>query len=437
MTNNRQPIKVRKIPLPQGANLPVSVGGFDSMPQLYLDLLENKDKVKQDVVNKLYVPPAHPPRRVERKDFSAPLSKRLDQLLKVKSPVLPPLPVIRDVRESDSDSSQESDLTSRSEDIHSQRSILSDSASIDAESAEVETSPPIMRRITEPPRLEKFQRDEMFHSPRSTSQRDEYERPERPERDEYERPVLSPQQRFEKIYTKRPSVHPARGGLPPSLDDLNVRSAKVIPKFDNIDTGEADIQKRELLGRLDRTRKQYPELDIPEFSVHSDYKAIKRTFDSVHKNLQIDDNVMQYKMYMKVGFMMMETIMGKWMGLPMDGFSAAQVRNMVRYEKLLVEIGEKSYVDEASQLPVELRLLWVMITQACFFLGGNMFKLKFGGDFSSIAQNTQPTGGMGGMGASNMGSMGGSRMPSHIVPPKRKMKGPKFNINDLLDLSKE
>ena len=55
----KQNIKVVKVPLnPDEKAASNKMQVFPRMPRLYLELLENKAKIKQDLIDKEYVPPA-------------------------------------------------------------------------------------------------------------------------------------------------------------------------------------------------------------------------------------------------------------------------------------------------------------------------------------------------------------------------------------------
>ena len=49
-------IKIVKVPLPQKEKITNNKKNFPKMERLYLELLENKSKIKQDLINKEYVP---------------------------------------------------------------------------------------------------------------------------------------------------------------------------------------------------------------------------------------------------------------------------------------------------------------------------------------------------------------------------------------------
>ena len=54
MTKNN--IRIVKIPIPENEKPSNNLQVFPKMPRLYLELLENKSKIKQDLINKDYVP---------------------------------------------------------------------------------------------------------------------------------------------------------------------------------------------------------------------------------------------------------------------------------------------------------------------------------------------------------------------------------------------
>ena len=91
----------------------------------------------------------------------------------------------------------------------------------------------------------------------------------------------------------------------------------------------------------------------------------------------------------------------------MEGFTQQQLLSMSSYDKLLIELGEKSYVPEQSKWPVEIRLLILIVVNAAFFLVSKMIMKKAGDGISKMMNNIK-------------------------IPPKteNKMKGP-VDIDDL------
>jgi len=103
----------------------------------------------------------------------------------------------------------------------------------------------------------------------------------------------------------------------------------------------------------------------------------------------------------------------------MHGFTKHQIMNMNSYEKLLVELGEKSYVPGDSDWPVELRLLLLIVVNAAFFLGGKLLQNKTGSNIFGMIESMGNTVNTSGNVANNI--------------KKRKMKGPEIDLDELPD----
>jgi hypothetical protein len=134
------------------------------------------------------------------------------------------------------------------------------------------------------------------------------------------------------------------------------------------DAKDEDDKKRELLFKFKRLKKTYPKADIPHFDMMSNHENMKRTYDSTMKNLAIDSTVETYKSYLMMGFMGCEIVLGK-VGFDMEGYTQQQTLYMNKYEKLLIELGEKSYVPASiNKWPVEIRLMALVLFQTTIFI---------------------------------------------------------------------
>lgn len=139
-------------------------------------------------------------------------------------------------------------------------------------------------------------------------------------------------------------------------------------------------KKQEYIWRFYIMKKQYPNVETPLFNEHSDLNLMKATYDRTKRELYLDDTIQNYRSYIMAGFVGMEYICTQLIGINLTGYAQSQMRSMNHYDRLLIELGEKSYNSWGSDLPVEIRLLGMIIFQAGLFFVGN--KLSDGkGDF--------------------------------------------------------
>lgn len=189
---------------------------------------------------------------------------------------------------------------------------------------------------------------------------------------------------------------------------------------------QEEEEKREMLFKFEMLKKSYPQANIrQDFTVKSDLNTIKTAYEMSVRRLSMDTTVEKYKSYLMAGFMATEYAFGHFLGLDMQGYTQQQILQMNQYEKLLIELGEKSYVpDGVSKFPVEVRLLFLVLMNAAIFVGSKMLMAKTGANllnmvnsmnsFSNGQKPQMP------MGNANAGPVMG----------KRKMRGPTINVND-------
>lgn len=160
---------------------------------------------------------------------------------------------------------------------------------------------------------------------------------------------------------RQPSNHP------PTLKEIEAREGQKDLRENHNDENEED-KKRELMFKLELLQKQYPTTSIPQYTMRSDYRSMRKTYDIVIKQLNVDSSVETYKNYLVGGFMVCEVGMGH-LGFDMEGFTQQQLLTMHTYEKLLIELGEKSYVPKGlERWPVEMRLALAIFFNGVWFI---------------------------------------------------------------------
>jgi len=402
----KQELQVIKVPLKGSILSKPQV--FPRMPRLYLELIENKEKIQQDLINTEYIPPNSEQNNVEQNNveqYKSPtpsqsssnkkFQNRLDMLLSDDNK--------SDISSDDTKSDISSDDTKSDNSTNKSPSVASTVTDLSIE--EKEDSDKDKDDLSE--RL-KALLDDDSESERSV-------------------PINKKSKSADKYSKHRDkrghSIPTSNINVPPTLAELEANGGYV-PRKELRDINQTNPQqeqqqedvKRELLFKFDLLRKSYPGSSIPEYSIHTDLSTLEKSYNDSVRRLSLDSTVENYKTYLVYGFMGCEFIFGNFLGFDMQGFTQQQIISMHSYEKLLIELGEKSYVPTGSNWPVELRLLFMIIMNAAFFVISKMMMKKTG--------------------ANLMGMINNMSTPKQQAPtgPKRKMRGPDIDLSDLPDV---
>lgn len=201
----------------------------------------------------------------------------------------------------------------------------------------------------------------------------------------------------------------------PNLNDLEnegkIKKSKIAEDIENFIPKEEELRlKRALLHKFKKLKKSNLYSDeIPNFTIQSDYKLMKDTYDDIFKEIQIESSSIKYKEYLFMGFGAVEGGLA-WAGLDMEGYTSAQAGKINEYEMLLMELTEKYSSPSESQWPIEVRLLGIILINTVVFIAIKYFSNKIGANYKSILEPTQQ-----------------NRHNSN----KRKMRGPQINLDDL------
>jgi len=180
-------------------------------------------------------------------------------------------------------------------------------------------------------------------------------------------------------------------------------------------------QKADYLFKFMVLKRSYPNVEIPDFTEHSDLQTMKRVYEQVIRRVSLDSSVETYKQYLVGGMMVMEWISVNWVGIDLGGFTQHQIRMANKYDRLLLELGEKNYSPTGSRFPVEVRLMALIVFNAGLFY---VQKKVFSGGGNDIF-NMMTGGG------------GTSKTPTEPPKPKRKMKGPTITPEDIENLGSD
>jgi len=335
---------------------------FPRMPNMYLELIENKSKIKQNLVNQEYIPQDRP-----KKEQSENESRNQSPIKELSDPDRKE----RDDRDRERERDRERDREREREREHD----TDTEKDVDRE-RDRERERERDREREKEREVEKEKEDDGL-----SSRLRELLKDDKVQDDE------------DKVYTA-PRLSEIAGG--------NFLPKKTIEDISK-NTFEDEDVKRELLFKFDLLRKSYKTANIPEFTIHSDYATMQRTYETTIRQVNVDNNIDTYKSYLITGFYITEFVLGYWLKFDMQDFTKQQIVNMNKYEHLLIELGEKNYVPEGSKWPVEIRLLFTILINAAIFIVTKMVMKKIGSSIfnTNEEQNT----------------------------PKRRMRGPEIDLN--------
>ena len=120
-------------------------------------------------------------------------------------------------------------------------------------------------------------------------------------------------------------------------------------------------------------RNAWPNYHIPDFPDDMALEQVHAQYDIYVRHIHISQNVDQYKVYMVIGWLLLELALTK-LGLNIGGYTVSQMSSMTKYERLLIELGENSYKETggaggaSSSWPVEVRLFFMSLVNAVTFI---------------------------------------------------------------------
>lgn len=196
--------------------------------------------------------------------------------------------------------------------------------------------------------------DERGYSDDERDQRDKdtYERKDTHERDQYD-------ERSEKYASDDEKDYPNENEPPKYQEPEQTLEER------------EEEERQEYLVKFRILKKQYKTQEFPLYTEHTDLPTLKRLYNDTLRMITLDENVNNYRMFLMGGFLGIEMLAVK-AGLDFKGFAKFQFKKMEKYERLLVELGEKSYSNFANNWPVEIRLLGVILMDAGIFYLGKM-----------------------------------------------------------------
>jgi hypothetical protein len=265
---------------------------------------------------------------------------------------------------------------------------------------------------------------------------------------------------------------PSQKGHVPKTPEASARFKEVLDEDDKKEDDEKDEDDFDMMPktpaekhtywktRLQILKKSYRDVTIPPGVADLDWSELRKLYYIELDRVSLSKNVESYKLIMLVLFFICEGVGAKLFKIDITGFTVHSWRSMSRYERLLIELGEKNYSSFGENWPVELRLAGLVFVNAIIFvLAKYIFKLTgqnmsddFFELFNSLGNqsvetelpkdagmdapnpNAAPDGGGGLMGilgsllgGGGLGNLFGGGKPAQAAPPKPEADGDRFD----------
>jgi len=162
-------------------------------------------------------------------------------------------------------------------------------------------------------------------------------------------------------------------------DDIANYNAR--EKIEEKSEAKLNEERMDVLSQLRLIKRKYPEADISTYTEFTDLDTLKKIYKDTLKNVTLDENVTTMKTWIGFGFLAIEFI-AKKAGLNFDGFAKFQSQRKEKYNRLLIELGEKSYANFGASWPVEIRLLMMILFDGFVFYISKM--LSNGNDMKEL-----------------------------------------------------
>lgn len=130
-------------------------------------------------------------------------------------------------------------------------------------------------------------------------------------------------------------------------------------------------------------RQSFPQWNIVDPPPSATLDQKHDIYEGHVRQIIVSLNCNQWKVYLVIMFLAIEVFCIKVLGLDARGFTMSQVKIMNRYDQVLVELGEKYYVQGPSNWPVEARIIMMAAFNGIVFIAVKYLSKWLGGDAMS------------------------------------------------------
>lgn len=147
-----------------------------------------------------------------------------------------------------------------------------------------------------------------------------------------------------------------------------------IPEYDKMSASEQQEARIIFRSKFASLRDNYPEMSFDDYDPELPLSIIHKIYEQHLKKISIDSNSSFTRTVLVLMFLGIEAFSIRVLGLDLTGYTRNQIASMKRYDRLLLELGEK-YSGGGGNWPIEARLIMLAVFNAFLIIG-----VKFIGD---------------------------------------------------------
>lgn len=164
-----------------------------------------------------------------------------------------------------------------------------------------------------------------------------------------------------------------------------------IPNYSGMSLQEQAHYRANFRTKFGILREAWPNFYIPDIPDTLSLEEIHTQYDVYIRNIHINKEVDQYKVYLVIVWLVIEFFCIK-IGLNIGGYTVVQMKSMNKYERLLMELGESNHKETAvevkSNWPVEIRIIFMALVNAVMFIIIKMLASFIGDDNANKVVDT-------------------------------------------------
>lgn len=187
----------------------------------------------------------------------------------------------------------------------------------------------------------------------------------------YATPPPVHQQQQPMYYPQQPMYYPHQQMIPQMPPQ---------PEYPDYDEMTEDAQKEARLifkSKFASLKDNYPERNFDDYDPDLPLIHIHKIYEDHLKKISIESNSSITRILLVLMFLAIEAFGTKVLNLDLQGYTKNQVASMKRYDRLLLELGEK-YAGGTGNWPIEARLIFLAVINAVVILGVKLICSKIG-----------------------------------------------------------